>query len=436
MKAGADRCGRHLRGLWRAGLPVLLSIGCLAPAHAETDDEPGYETLAIPFPFYNESFGIAGGFVYGRAGWPESQARVLGTVLAGTEGSVAVLLAGQDLRTPWLERLFIDPFASVGYFGEIDAYINGNPAFVGQNAGTNDSSENDFVSGQGFDNFARIRFHYLLPIGSGGEQVVPNYKLVDGLAVGGFTGARSLNPLESGRSFIDVRPFYRSQEIDGDDLATTINTNGLDLGLTWDNRDFPNNPARGQSVALAYSRDFGLFNSSGAWSVWQAEVDQYFELGDMPRIRQSVLALNAWTASSPTFERQANGTITSGPPAYAGATLGGLWRMRAFPAQRFNDRAAIYYAAELRVIPEWNPFEAWPAFQDYADVEWLQLVPFLEVGRVAPDWDFDELHSDMKVSAGFGIRAWASGFVVRADTAVSDEGAAIKIMISQPFRFL
>ena len=150
---------------------------------------PSYETLAIPFPFYNESFGFAAGYVYGRAGWPEPQSRVLGTAMAGTRGSGMLLLAGQDLRTPWLDRLFIDPFASMGYFGEIESYINGNPDFPNQDAGRNSSSEHNFVKGEGFDNFARVRFHYLLPIGHGRDEVLPRYEVVDGLAVGGFTGA-------------------------------------------------------------------------------------------------------------------------------------------------------------------------------------------------------------------------------------------------------
>jgi hypothetical protein len=245
--------------------------------------------------------------------------------------------------------------------------------------------------------------------------------VVDGLAVGGFTGAQALSPLESGRTFVDLRPFYRSQEIDGDDVSTTVSTNGIDFGLTWDNRDFPTNPARGQSVTLGISRDFGLLDSSGSWTVLQAEVDQYFELGELPRIRQAVLALSAWTADTPSWDGRGDGRVDNRPPAYAGATLGGLWRLRAYPAQRFNYRAAIYYAAELRVIPQWNPFDAWPAFQDYADVEWLQLVPFVELGRVAPEWDLGELHSDLKWSAGLGTPAWASGFVVRVDTALSEE---------------
>jgi hypothetical protein len=356
--------------------------------------------------------------------------------MGGTRGSAMLLIAVQDLRTPWLDRLFIDPFASVGYFGETESYINGNPDFPNHNAGTNGSDKDNFVRGEGFDNFLRIRFHYLLPIGHGRDQVVPRYEVVDGLPVGGFTGARSLNPLASGRSFVDFRPFYRSQQIDGNDVSTTISTNGVDLGLTWYNRDFPTNPARGQSVSLGLSRDFGALNSSDSWTVWQVEVDQYVELNNLPHVRQAVLALDAWTAGTPTWERRADGSVANRPPAYAGATLGGLWRLRAYPAQRFNDRAAIYYAAELRVIPEWNPFKAWPAFQSYANVEWLQFVPFVELGRVAPEWDLGTLHSSMKWSAGVGIRAWASGFVVRVDTALSDEGASVQMMISQPFQFL
>jgi hypothetical protein len=30
--------------------------------------------------------------------------------------------------------------------------------------------------------------------------------------------------------------------------------------------------------------------------------------------------------------------------------------MRGYPFARFSDKAAIYYGAEYRVIPRWNPF--------------------------------------------------------------------------------
>ena len=65
----------------------------------------------------------------------------------------------------------------------------------------------------------------------------------------------------------------------------------------------------------------------------------------------------------------------------------------------------------------------------------MQFVPFVEVGRVAPEWSFSELHSDMKWDAGLGIRAWAQGIVVRIDMAYSDEGVGVQMMVSQPFQF-
>ena len=54
-------------------------------------------------------------------------------------------------------------------------------------------------------------------------------------------------------------------------------------------------------------------------------------------LRQGVLALNSWTSYSPTGDEQADGTIADRPPAYTGSTLGGLWRMRGYPSQRFNS---------------------------------------------------------------------------------------------------
>jgi hypothetical protein len=59
---------------------------------------------------------------------------------------------------------------------------------------------------------------------------------------------------------------------------------------------------------------------------------------------------------------------------------------------------------------------------------------FAELGRLAPEWDLGTLHSSMKWSAGLGIRAWASGFVVRVDTGFADEGAQVQMIISQPFQ--
>ena len=55
-----------------------------------------------------------------------------------------------------------------------------------------------------------------------------------------------------------------------------------------------------------------------------------------------MLAFDAWTAVSPTWEVE-GGRVEHGPPTYTGATLGGLWRLRGYPSQRFSDKAAVYY---------------------------------------------------------------------------------------------
>ena len=57
----------------------------------------------------------------------------------------------------------------------------------------------------------------------------------------------------------------------------------------------------------------------------------------------------------------------------------------------------------------------------------------VEVGRVAPDWDVGELHSDMKWDAGLGIRLMAMKSIVRLDIAVSEEAVGVWAMVGQPF---
>jgi hypothetical protein len=118
-------------------------------------------------------------------------------------------------------------------------------------------------------------------------------------------------------------------------------------------------------------------------------------------------------------------------------TLLSWWGLTAlsYPSQRFNDKAAVYYATELRLIPHWNPFDQWGWVQKNAGIQWLQFVPFVEIGRVAPEWSFKELHSDMKWCVGLGLRVWAKGIVARIDMAYSEEGLGIQMMISQPFQF-
>jgi hypothetical protein len=392
--------------------------------------------LNLPFAFYNESFGFAAAYVYAVTGYPQKQAALISSAMVGSKGSGMGFLMGRDLQMPLFDRLFLDAIVQFGYFQDLDIYVDGNRDFPDERAGSNDSDEDNFVTSDGtWDNFFRLRFKYLLPMGHGRDTIISTQVVDQGMLVDGATGGDSWNPFESGLTYLEVKPFYRLQQVDSDDVREDVKTNGLEVSLFRDNRDFRFNPSRGSAVRLRWSRDFGWFDSSNSWTVVDTEVDKYFSLGESDWFRQRVIALDFWTAYSPSWDEREDGDIDNGPPTYAGATLGGLWRMRGYPSQRFSDKAAIYYAAEFRVIPRWNPFEGWPWVQKYVGVQWLQFVPFVEVGRVAPEWGVSRLHEDMKWDAGLGLRLWAKGLVIRIDSAVSDEGAGVQMMVSQPFQF-
>jgi hypothetical protein len=422
------------------GIFLLLFFLCSVSSFGQSvrvgpNGEFSAQTLSLPYAFYNESFGFAVGYVYGVVGRPQKQATLLATAMAGTKGSAMGFLVGRDLQMPRVKRLFLDPVVSVGYFKDNDAYINGNPDFPNERAGSNDSDEDNYVEGDGWDNFFRLKFKYLLPIGAGRDQIIETYKIKEGLLESGSIGGTSLNPFKSGRSYLELRPFYRSQQIDGNDVDEVTKTNGLDFSVFLDNRDFYADPTKGFGLRGKLSRDFGWFNSSSSWTNVEGEFDCYIPFQWKNWLRQGVIAIDYWTSYSPTWDEQPGGRIDNRPPAYTGATLGGLFRMRGYPAQRFNDKAAVYYSAELRLIPKWNPFDGWPRLQKYLGVQWIQVVPFFEIGRVASSWNIEKLHSDMKWDAGLGLRLWAKGIVARIDAAASEEGAKVQMMISQPFQF-
>ncbi|UCD56923.1 MAG: BamA/TamA family outer membrane protein, partial [Candidatus Hydrogenedentota bacterium] len=419
---GPGRMRNHI--LW---LAVLLCVCSSGLAHAQGGtidprDETQVEKLLIPYAFYNDYFEAAGGIAFSILGFPQRQMGLVGTVIAGSNGSVSGYLLGRDIQLPVGERLFLDFNLAVGSFEKLEIYTNGNPDFPDEDAGSNDSDKDNFIEGDGDDYFAEFIFKYLLPIGHAREEVIGTYVLDRGLLASGATGAESWNPLESGRTYIEVKPFYRRQSVDGDFIDEVQETNGFEFAVSHDNTDFPANPSRGSSKRIAITRDRGWHGSSDRWTAVEGEFSKYFSLGPSEKLRQRVIALNMWTVNA----------LSGEPPSFAGATLGGLFRMRGFPAARFNDQAAIYYAAELRLIPEWNPL-AEISFLEFLEIDWIQLVPFVEVGRVARGWNISELHSDMKWDAGFGLRLMAKRLVLRADAAASEEGFGVQMMVGHPF---
>lgn len=391
--------------------------------------------ILLPFAFYSPTYRFGGGVVFYAGGLLQPQTGTFAYALGSTHGTYGFAFGMDDLQLNPVDRLFVD--SKFGYLvdHDYDAFIDGSRRFAGRPAGVNDSSADNFITDRASDAYGSLTFKYLLPIGSGRDTLINWYVLRDGLLVSGATGGRGWNPLESGRTYLTLSPFFDSFSLETPAPRDFRgNESGLRVGLAYDNTDFPLNPASGNVTRVTLARDFGLFGKSQTWTNVSAEFSQFLDLGRTGWFRQQVLAMNVWTSYSPTWDDAANRAARQppgAPPFYDGATLGGSERLRGFAEHRFWDRAALYGAIELRLIPDWNPFRKFKLLAP-ADLAWMQWVVFAEAGRTADAYT-PELFSHLKADAGFGLRLLANDTLVRFDIAVSIEGVAVVAQLSQPF---
>lgn len=387
----------------------------------------------IPFALYTQELEFGVGVGVGWTGLQQGQAGVYGAGLYTSNHSYTLFLRGSRFQIK--DRLFLDATYINGRYKEQRIYTGTNPDFPDERSGANESSEENYIVSPGRDIFFESDFYYLLPLGDGRENIIRKYVLADGTLTSSPSGGKHWNPLTSGRSYVHLIPFYRSQIFNRDTGETSFNTNGLKLELEHDNRDFPDNPSDGSYQEFRVLRDFGWGDSSDSWTVLDLHASKYFSLGETKSARQRVIALDVWTADTPTWEQRREGnTIIDKhrPPPYMGAKLGGINRLRAYPSDRFNDKAAVYYSAEYRFMPRANPLGSLSLLSRF-DIDWWQFVGFFEMGRVAPEWNFRTLHSNMQSDYGIGLRAMALRSIVRLDAAFSDETWQVYAMVGHPF---
>ena len=417
----------------------------------QSDAERNYRrpSIIVPYAFSTEALDTGIGAVYYRKAVFQPQDGAFLTGYATANSSFGLFGGFQNLQLS--ERLFFSPTIGLmsndeqRFYGEFGYDPNTIPS------GSNESDENDFVFGGGLDTFLHLTFRYVLPVGAGKESPPHRYITRDGLLVDGSTHQGSWNPRTSGRTLIYFRPFYqrRTMEIDALNVGLIppeaglqegdepdVSTNGIALGIKYDNRDFTPNPTQGSLSQFRVTRDFGWFDSSNSWTGLEVSFSKYWDLGDTERFAQRVFAATAWTAYVPSWETELVTPdfvrINHRPPSNRGATLGGVERLRGYPRGRFNDKAAIYYGAELRLIPRWDPFRTLPLIRNWP-WRWWQIVGFAELGRVAPSWQIGDLHEDLKWSAGAGLRFMIGGGILRLDFATSEESTQWWVMARQAF---
>jgi hypothetical protein len=369
-------------------------------------------------------------------GYGQDQLLAAGAAWGSVDDALGGVAAIWDYRLPFTQRLFVSALGSLGRYPRQRAYTNVIRVAGDKQAGGNDSDKDDFIEEDGNDNWFEFKVEYVLPIGAMKHGGMATYHLKDGLLTSGATGGETWNPLQGGATVLMLRQFnrYQSYKTERGTIDGTIHP--LELGLYHNNTDFPSNPSRGSSQYLSFIKDFGWGESKEEWSFISLEASTYFDIGASRYARQQVLALNFWTGDSPTWTETTGDSgvtlITNDPPFLEGAKLGGFYRMRAYPNNRFNSRSVIYSTAEYRFTPKWNPI-ANVSWLRFLKLDWFQLVGFVEGGRVAEEYSFDELFSDWKYDGGVGLRAMVAGSVVRFDVAASEEETSAWVMFGHPF---
>lgn len=420
---------------------VLLLFSINGLSHSQNISlEVGQKTqesskLILPYAFHTEALQTAYGVFLGESGHFQPQTSAFVTAYATSNDSVAGFVGIKDIQFPFARRLFLTLYGSKGHYTNRLVYSGFNNEFPDERSGSNSSDNDNNVQGIGDDDWLELDFRYLLPMGHAKDNSINTYYLKNGLLSSGETGGNVWNPNKSGRVNLELMLFKRSRSFlneDGDIHGKSV---GVGYSVEYDNRNFLDNPSKGSLQRFSLTQDYGWSGSTNEWSAIQIDLRKYLSFGASTSFRQRVLALNFWSSYSPSWQlvQTANGPIVDGrAPSYLGSSLGGFHRLRSYPTYRFSDKAAIYYAAEYRIIPKWNPFNNYKVLR-LLEIDWIQVVPFVEFGRVAPDWSVSTLHSDMKKVVGLGLRFMAKKAVFRLDTAYSSDSWSMWAMVGHPF---
>ena len=395
------------------------------------------ESLVLPYAFSTDDMGTVIGIGAMATGLYQKQMTVGSTIYGGGE-SKGLALSLWDYRILDSERFFFSAIGMVGEFPLLRAYSPLPGEFSAPSsprAGSNDSSFDDFIQAEGSSNWWDVKLEYVLPWGSAEKQSMASYQLQGGLLKNEVQIA-DWNPFKTGTSILVARQFNRYQQYRDEEGELSGAVHGLELGLLYDNTDFPVNPSQGSSQYIAFSYNPQWLESKEQWTFVEMEASKYFSLGANSFAKQNIIAVNAWLGYSPSWQVSqndaGNNLVTHNPPFLEGATLGGMYRLRGFRQNRFHDKASIYATAEYRMTLDYNPI-ANVRWLNFLHLDWLQTVFYLEGGRVSPTLHRDTLFSDWKTDVGVSLRALTAGIVVRLDFTQSKEGTSTWLMVGHPF---
>ena len=422
---------------------TLLSLEAATITKDTNDNNKSKFYMIIPYALSTESTGVIAGVAGIWSGYGQKQMSIVTTAYVGMETEVqntlenstknkarayAGVIGIRNYQPYFLERMYISFLGSYAYYPNQALYIEGE----------NSSSHDDVLRTQGYNNWYNMTFSYALPMGEYKNSSTITYDLDRGLPVGREDKGGGV-PFTTGTTIVELIPFYNRWTADKLTQEPAWTTLGLRLRVEHDNTDYMKSPSRGYSFDMKYSQDFGNLNSTQSWNTFEASYTQFVEIPHASWMRQNVIALNFWSAYSPSwkngkyYDKNSKYINANRPPPWEGARLGGFYRMRGYASNRFNDKAALYYGAEYRFIPNFNPLNKKENTWMPIGIDWFQGVLFAEAGRVAPEYNIGELHTDMKYDVGMSLRALAAKVPIRFEFAYGGEGSSMWMMVGQTF---
>jgi len=414
--------GRVALGFWY----LWIALVAAPPASASAEGNPPEDkvrTRIVPLIFSSENTEIAYGLGGVSIGAGQPQAALFALGFASENDSKAVSVGALNYQIPNIRNLYFSGFFYQSDMPDYRYFVGEDPGFAIRG---NDSAP-DFKRLELKDSIARVQARWVLPIGAAKSE---NFSLSRRAILPEQSQPRlSLNPRQSGVSSIRFEWERHERDFVDSDNATDSGSDVFRLRFDWDNTGSRLIPTSGGRVRLA-SQWGNNEGSHGRWRLYEGTVSGFFEVPISQQwAKQQVLALNLHAAHTPTWDPA---SAQNRPPAYLGARLGGLMRLRGYRGSRFYDRSSWIYSAEYRLIPKWQPLASILGKLGYR-VPWWQLTFFADSGRVAPDFDLKEFHRNMKTTAGIGLRILAEGLLIRIDFARSDEESATLVAIDQAF---
>ena len=126
---------------------ITLEVG-------QEDPEPS--SIILPFAFHTESLDTALGAFLGGSGHFQPQSSVFASVFTTTNDSVAGFFGVHDAQLPFAKRLFLTLRGSKGYYTNQLVYAGFNSTDPNDRAGSNDSSSDNYIQGEGDDDRASV----------------------------------------------------------------------------------------------------------------------------------------------------------------------------------------------------------------------------------------------------------------------------------------